>query len=240
MGALGLWLWRRLRQSATPEGWWILTLAGAELVHSMFEFPLWYSPFLGVLALLVGLGETRWITPRLQKLLPLSTVAVLAFSLLTLVKTWQDYSKLWVWLYVSLGVRQGQAESLRPYTEMVLDQLSRSLLVAYMDLPVSSVIGIDRNNLKDKIIFHERVMRFSPTPYIVYRYVLLLALDRREAEALDLLGRAMRLYPNQIGSLLKAAADLRERDMGAVPAVVAAAQAGLEKTQRAQGEHPIP
>jgi O-antigen ligase len=235
-GPLGLWLWRRLRESATPEGWWILALAGAELIHSMIEFPLWYSPFLGVLALLVGLGESRWVTPRLQRLLPLSMIALLVFSAVILVRTWQDYSKLWVWLYASLGVRQEQAESLRPYTEQVLAQLGRSLLVAYMDLPVSSVVGIDRNNLKEKIIFHERVMRFSPTPYVVYRQVLLLALDGREADALNLLERAMRLYPNQIDRLLQAAADLRERDTGAVQAVVAAARARLE----AQRAHPMP
>ncbi len=132
-------------------------------------------------------------------------------------------------------MRQEQAESLRPYTEQVLAQLGRSLLVAYMDLPVSSVVGIDRNNLKEKIIFHERVMRFSPTPYVVYRQVLLLALDGREADALNLLERAMRLYPNQIDRLLQAAADLRERDTGAVQAVVAAARARLE----AQGAHPM-
>jgi tetratricopeptide (TPR) repeat protein len=202
----------------------------------MVEFPLWYSHFLGVLALLVGLGEKRWVTLRLQKLLPLSAVAILSFSLLTLVRIWQDYSKLWTWLYVSLGVRQEQAESLHPYTEQVLAQLGRSLLVAYMDFPVSGAIGIDHNNLKEKIIFHERVMRFSPAPYVVYRQVLLLALDGREAEALNLLERAMRLYPDQIGWMLKTAADLLERDTGAVPAVVAAAQARLE----AQGPRRMP
>jgi hypothetical protein len=163
-------------------------------------------------------------------------IAMLVFSAVTLARTWQDYSKLWTWLYVSLGVRQEQAEFLHPYTEQVLDQLGRSLLVAYMDLPVSGAIGIDRNNLREKIIFHERVMRFSPTPYIVYRHVLLLALDEREAEALNLLERAMRLYPSQIDGLLRAAADLRERDMGAVPAVVSAAQARLQ----ARGAHPMP
>jgi hypothetical protein len=236
MGALGLWLWRRVRQSPTPEGWWILALAGVELVHSMIEFPFWYSPFLGVLVLLIGVGESRWFTPKLQRLLPFSMIALLVFSAVTLVRTWQDYSKLWVWLYVSLGVREDRSESLRPYTEVVLDQLGRSLLIAYMDPLLSAVIGLDRNNLKEKIMFHERVMRFNPTPYIVYRHVLLLALDGREADALNLLEHAMRVYPDQIDRLLQAAASLQEQDTGAVPAVVAAAQAGLE----ALGAHRMP
>lgn len=235
MGALGVWLWRRLRQSQTPEGWWILALASAELVYSMIEFPLWYSPFLGVLALLVGLGESRWFAPKLQRLLPFSMIALLVFSAVTLVRTWQDYSKLWVWLYVSLGVRQDQSESLRPRSEVIVDQLGRSLLVPYMDLPLSSVIGMDHNNLKEKIIFHERVMRFTPTPYVVYRHVLLLALDGREADAMKLLDHAMRLYPSQIDSLLQAAASLPGKDTGAVLAVVTAARAELKKVQQAPG-----
>jgi O-antigen ligase len=230
---LGSWLWRQSRASVTPERWWILALAGVELIHSMIEFPLWYSSFLGVLALLVGLGERSWIAPRLQRVIPASAIAVVAVSAVILVRTWQDYSKLWVWLYISLGVRQEQAESVRPYTKEVLDQLGRSLLVAYMDMPASGMIGMNRDHLQEKIAFHERVMRFNPTPEIVYRHVLLLAMAGRDAEAAALLERAMRLYPERIEEFLKSAATLTEPEAGVVPEVVRLARARLAQIRSA-------
>jgi hypothetical protein len=230
---LGSWLWRQSRGSVTPERWWILALVGVELIHSMIEFPLWYSPFLGVLALLSGLGEGGWIALRLQRLIPASAFAIVAVSAVILVRTWQDYSKLWPWLYVSLGIRGGQAELLQPYTKEVLDQLGRSLLVAYMDMPASGMIGLNRDNLQAKIAFHERVMRFSPTPDVVYRQVLLLAIAGRDTEANTLLDRAMRLYPDQIQGFLQVATTLSEREGGALPKVVRSAGLRLEKIREA-------
>jgi hypothetical protein len=201
----------------------------------MIEFPLWYASFLGVSAVLVGLGESRWVSLRMRRLLPFAMMAVFTFSAVILARTWQDYSKLWVWLYVSLGIRmEQQGELLRPYTEQVLDQLGRSLLVAYMDLPVSSAIEVDRNRLREKIVFQDRVMRFSPTPHVVYRHVLLLALDEREAEALALLEHAMRVYPNQIEYFVQTTASLQEPDRARVATVASAARAELERRRAAR------
>jgi hypothetical protein len=165
--------------------------------------------------------------------IPASAIAVVAVSAVILVRTWQDYSKLWVWLYISLGVRQEQAESVRPYTKEVLDQLGRSLLVAYMDMPASGMIGMNRDHLQEKIAFHERVMRFNPTPEIVYRHVLLLAMAGRDAEAVALLDRAMRLYPERIEEFLKSAATLTEPEAGVVPEVVRLARARLAQIRSA-------
>lgn len=234
--ALGAWLWRQLSDGMNPERWWIVTLAGVEVVHSMIEFPLWYSPFLGVLALLVGLGERGWIAPRLQRVIPASAIAVVAVSSVILVRTWQDYSKLWPWLYISLGIRERQADLLQPYTKEVLEQLGKSLLVAYVDVPASGMIGLNRDNLQEKIAFHERVMRFSPTPDIVYRHVLLLAIAGRDVEAAALLGRAMRLYPEHIEGFVQIAETLSGPEAGAVSKVVRSAEARLAQIRSANKE----
>jgi hypothetical protein len=161
----------------------------------------------------------------MRRFLPVSVVAMTVFSAVILTRTWIDYARLWTWLYVALGVRHEKSELVQNYTEAVLKQLGSSLLVAYADLPASSAIGVDRVNLRDKILFHEKVMRFCPTPGVVYRQVLLLALDNREQDAVALLEHAMRVYPNQIGNFLKAASEIREADLGVVPKVVELARA---------------
>ena len=67
-GALGLlalvvgitpWLLGLLRQPRTPAFWWVLALGAVLAVHSMVEYPLWYAFFLGVAAVVLGLGEQR-------------------------------------------------------------------------------------------------------------------------------------------------------------------------------------
>ncbi|MBI5912678.1 MAG: hypothetical protein HY848_22330 [Betaproteobacteria bacterium] len=61
LSGLGSWCWRAgLRYFTAPEPamWWIIAAAGIELIHSMFEFPLWNAHFLGVTALVMGLGTS--------------------------------------------------------------------------------------------------------------------------------------------------------------------------------------
>ena len=59
LGALCTWWWqagRRYFASPQPTIWWIIAAVGIETIHSMFEFPLWNTHFLGVTALLMGLA----------------------------------------------------------------------------------------------------------------------------------------------------------------------------------------
>src|SRR6266853_106703 len=77
LGGLGVWGWqaaRRYRTDRQVASWWILAAVGIEMIHSLTEFPLWSAHFLGVTALLIGVGaklETRspavsrtgWIAP---------------------------------------------------------------------------------------------------------------------------------------------------------------------------------
>jgi hypothetical protein len=102
-----------------------------------------------------------------------------------------------------------------------------------MDIPATGLIGMNGDSVQEKIAFNGRVMRFSPTPDVVYRQVLLLAIAGRDAEAAVLLERAMRLYPEQVEGFLQTARALPEPEVGAVPAAVRSAQEKLAQIRSA-------
>ena len=54
-----LWLVSFFRQTFTAAHWWIVSLLIILGVDSMLEYPLWYSYFLGIAAILLGMGESR-------------------------------------------------------------------------------------------------------------------------------------------------------------------------------------
>ena len=59
LAALGLWLCGFVKVQLSLEGWWLSALLAVLGLHSLLEYPLWYSYFLGIAALLLGLGEQK-------------------------------------------------------------------------------------------------------------------------------------------------------------------------------------
>src|SRR4030095_16399835 len=53
------WVLAVVRQPRTPALWWLLSSAAVLAVHSLVEYPLWYAFFMGVAAIVLGLGEQR-------------------------------------------------------------------------------------------------------------------------------------------------------------------------------------
>ena len=60
-----LWIAGLVRQARTPSHWWIWAIVLVLGVHSMLEYPLWYAFFLGIAAVVLGLGEPRALPLRL-------------------------------------------------------------------------------------------------------------------------------------------------------------------------------
>jgi O-antigen ligase len=59
-----LWVVGLLRQPRTPAHWWIWAIVVVLGVHSMLEYPLWYTFFLGIAAVILGLAEPRVLPLR--------------------------------------------------------------------------------------------------------------------------------------------------------------------------------
>jgi O-antigen ligase len=221
--AVGLWLYgayRAIHQTAKTKDpsanpgighWWGYAILGVLLIHSLLEYPLWYIYFIGIAAVLLGaLDETRY-SLELRNVGRFSLSAVLVLGLATMLQLSNNYHKL----EQILAIRPVSATDYGVLDRMrlgLIDMHSRSLFAPYAELFMSSMIEINRDNLKEKLELNERVMRFAPIGMVVYRETLLLAQDGRLEQAKMLLQQAVRSYPDEFPVAYRQMTELAFKD----------------------------
>jgi len=205
-GAL-LWLWDLRRQILDFDHWWLLALLATIGIHSMLEYPLWHAYFLGVAAIALGLGATRFCTFRLERLGPPAVALLLAsgfFNAFTLWYGYHDFQRMFVQGAKPLPGNEIVAIVARGQRDPVLGP--------YVELAASAYAKVDREQLRDKLEVNGRVMRFMPADIVVYRQALLLALDGQAQAAQDLFTRAMRVYPGMLPRITRMLRELMTRN----------------------------
>lgn len=207
VGMLLGWLRRVSRQEASPEKWWLLALLAVIGIHSMLEYPLWYTYFLGVAAVLLGAGEQRSVRLQLRRVGRPALAAMLVLGGFGLVTFTQSYVTLETWM--QRGMRGQVKDSDLPAISRDLVQVHReSLLSPYVELVLAASIEPTRQLLDEKLLLSASALRFSPIRHIVYRHAVLLALKGDRDAALVQLRRAMRAYPQDVPGFER---ELRQR-----------------------------
>jgi O-antigen ligase len=198
LGAALHWLWGQRRVLLDLDRWWLFALLAVIGIHSLLEYPLWYAYFLGVAAILLGLGSERNHTMDLGRIGRPAALVVLAagaFALYSVSNSYRDFERLFV-----LGAAM-------PEENEVAAILSRAyrqpVLAPYANVAVSFGIDVDRNGLREKLEFNGRVMRFAPLDVVVYRHAMLLALAGEREAARNQLVRAARAYPGVLPAAIK-------------------------------------
>jgi O-antigen ligase len=194
--ALGLRWWLRfIGQAWTAAHWWIATVLLVLTTHSQLEYPLWYTFFLGIAALVLGVGSAAGFHPRITASSRLLIALALLLGALTLVTLGNDYRKLertLNWQLNDDGERLTWKETLA-----AMGKLQReSLFSQYIQLSYAYQLSIDKESLKDKITVSEMAIRFSPVDLITYKLAYLLALDGRMDDAKVALQRAVATHPH--------------------------------------------
>ena len=191
LAPLAAWAVAVLRIEPDARQWWLLATLGVFAIHSMLAYPLWYAYLLGVTAVLLGLGAGPVFMPRLARLGRVFAAAVIFVGAYNLAFLWADYRQFEVLFRPS-------PEQLRriDFPAMMARLHRNALLAPYVELFTAFPSAVAEENLSGRLLLNERVIRFTPIPLLVYRQVLLLALANRAPEALALLVRARRAYPD--------------------------------------------
>lgn len=189
---------RRLRWSL--ELWWLLALLGVIGIHSLLEFPLWYSFFLGIAAIGLGFGASHSFTIRLPWAGPIVVSVVLAFSWVHAVTTLHSYRTFERFAFSMSTERvvrggEGLAETLTPLHR-------EPVIKPYVELAMSFWLTISEEHLREKLDLNSRAMRFAPMGSVLCRQAFLLAMNGRREEALQLLERAIRVFPEELGDVI--------------------------------------
>ncbi len=184
-----VWGIRLLQSKPDACRWWLLSTLGVLAIHSMLEYPMWYANFLGIAALLLGLGPEHGFVPRLARQGRMLAAGVLLIGAVNLSLLWTDYREFERLFRPPEQVRGFDVAA-------TVTRLQRNpLLEPYLELSAVLPLAVEKADLPWRLRLNARVIRFTPMPVLVYRQVLLLALAGRLQEAEALLSGARRAYP---------------------------------------------
>jgi Virulence factor membrane-bound polymerase, C-terminal len=193
-----LWIVGLARQPRTSAHWWLWALTTVLAVHSMLEYPLWYTFFLGVAAVVLGLGEQRGIALQLGhegrggRLL---LVGLLLLGWLATAELVRDYLVLENFLAFRYRYIHASTAVNRQAKEVLLDIHRSSLLAQYVELGLARTISVDPDHLADKLAVNGRAMRLFPIDDVAYRQAMLLALHGEQSAAQRQWDLAVASYP---------------------------------------------
>ena len=197
VGGAVFWLNGLRRMAFDIYLWWMLGLLAIIGIHSMLEYPLWYSHFLGIAALLLGLGETRFYRLELQRVGRICFALMLVLGWVSAISLVYSYRSLEETLFAK-GLEDLDAAGLRQFNEKLLQIHRNSLLAPYIELAYTGAIVLNEDDLSDKLELNSRVMHFAPVSLVVYQQAILLALNGQAQAAKAQLERAAVAYPEEL------------------------------------------
>ena len=198
-GSLGIWLYGLRRATQSAVHWWGHAALGVLAIHSLLEYPLWYTYFVAVAAVLLGaLDETRYRL-ELRNVGRMAVAAILLMGLMTLAQLRSGYHQL----EQTLAIRPASAADHSAFAR-VRDGLvavhEGSLLSPYAELSMSSFTEVNADHLKEKITLNTNVVRFMPVDKVVYRQAFFLAQNGQLEDAKRILEQSIWSYPGDNGA----------------------------------------
>ncbi len=193
-GTLLLWVRQAYRAERSIYHWWGYALLSVLGIHSMFEYPLWYTYFLGIAALTAGMldtGRYRLEFGMAGRALVLLTMVLGAVSLYQLYTGYRLYEHV----FESRYDPQNPAAYFESRFRGSAAMRSMPLIEPYGDLMASSLIQVGPENLDANLKRNSDVVRFVPERTAVYRQPLLLAQKGDLQEARLAMERAIWAFP---------------------------------------------
>ncbi len=198
LGAAGLlllvllaasWLRPLLPLWKDPAHWLILALITVLFLHSNIEYPLWYSYFLGIAAILIGLGSKGTLkvgfTPSLGQF---TAGVVLSFSGAMLVITLLGFQNI-------INVHRLVVTTSPQQAITTLYAVSKNMLLTpWAEIFIAMNGEPNKNNIEQKLLLTTRVLQYRPNQHYVNLQIVYLALAGKSAEASVLMKKLFTVY----------------------------------------------
>lgn len=176
-----------------------LFLTGSLLVigqRALLDLPLWVAPFLGITALLAGIGESGGIAIRTAHGGARQHASRYAWGLCLILGAALMLQTLHSYHHVASLWSEKQSAAM-------LTQRYRIARENFFLTPVVDSIMVDAMKLSSPsaarmLSVNTRVMRWRPYPRVVFRQTAFLALNGRDDSACRLLRHAAAIYPHQL------------------------------------------
>jgi len=192
--SLGVWLYGMRRAPLDAAHWWGYAALGVLAIHSSLEYPLWYTYFVAVAAILLGALDETCYHLELRKVGHASLVAVLALGLMTLIQLRSGYQLL----IQTLAIRPVSGAYVEAF-DRVRDGLvavhAGSLLLPYAEVFMGGLADVKADHIEGKLALNDRIVRFVPADSIVYRRAFFLAQNNQLEPAKLVMEQAIWSYP---------------------------------------------
>jgi O-antigen ligase len=190
--SFGIWIHGLRRVQPSASHWWGYAVLGVLTIHSLLEYPLWYTYFLAVAAVLLGaFDETRYRVAR-HNFWRIALVVVMLFGLSSLVQMRSGYQKLKDILAIPIYAENAKSRIRDGLLEI---QHGGSLMAPYAEQVFLKYADVNADYIKQKIALGSNVMHFIPNSMVVYRQAYFLAQDGQLDQSKRLLEQAIWSYP---------------------------------------------
>ena len=208
----GVWIAGLKRLALDLHAWWLFAVLAIIAIHSQFEYPLWYANFLGIAALLLGVGAGQFVASGARALRPSSIALALVtgwFVALTTLASYRDFD-----LLLNAADTAG-APAKRDFAAELLKIRSESLLTPQVELAIALAITPDAASLREKLELNTRILHFWPAARVAYQQATLLLLNGERAAALAQMRDAANAYPRELEGFAQelAALDAASREI---------------------------
>lgn len=160
-------------------------------IHSLFEFPLWYTNVLAVFAIVLGVMDTQTIPGGTARRWPVLAATVMLFlGGGWLAMQWTASARVREVIHPTWG-------TLRAIDRLpgIVTQVKGSLFEPALDERIALQARPDERGLDALIAYIERIRRVMPAPGLVYREATLLALAERDEAARRMATNAIATFP---------------------------------------------
>lgn len=202
-GGLLLWVKAFFKNHALSlEAWWLLGILGVISIHSLLEYPLWYSYFLGIFAFLLGVGESSKITlTRLsqsaKRLLRLVILGMMIYGLVHLTLMRIAYQKLESHIAVASQTEMSNSQKQHLVDDMLWIN-ANTLLAPYADLVLATYLIPNTTHAEIQLSLAQNAVHFIPLRKPCLNLIILLELRQEHALALQHLHRLLQISNNDL------------------------------------------
>ncbi len=192
--AIAFFAWARhaLKARLEPETGWLVGIAGIVLIHSLVEYPLWYSYFLGVFAVMLALGEVK---PRPLRLGPLAIIGPVVMGAAICGLLLRDYLLLQTLGGPVRGRVSDLVATIQRRSDTMLELRKGSLLKPYVDSAFLTLMMPASSGLQSKATLCRINLAFQPTAPAVFSCALIYRLAGADRDAERLWTSANRAFP---------------------------------------------
>ena len=192
---LARWARNLWRQQWQIEHWWLIALLSVAAIHSMLEYPLWYSFFLGPTALLLGAIDKPVVMLDNGRRGAAMCGLIIAVGMVPLIRLRIDYQQL------ERSFNTPVAESASAAWKNQVDTLTKiqrdSLLAPHVMVALASMMEINDKDLDAKVEVCKQGMKFAPSRRIVFKCGALMALAGDTTGAMAQTELALHAYPKE-------------------------------------------